>query len=125
MMSWDKPILKQGKVGKVLFISLLSFLFRPNQTIFAACSFLDSTIDYLAQYRLVDRSRLEMYGRAFTLEDDDEDGIISYEVFQSCVYTRRDNENQLISTKKSYDLYFYGKQSEAKAVFCFLNKNVF
>lgn len=41
---------------------------------------LDSTIDYLAQYRLVDRSRLEMYGRAFTLEDEDEDGIISYEV---------------------------------------------
>ena len=99
-MSWDKPILKQGKVGKVLFISLLSFLFRPNQTIFAACFFLDSTIDYLAQYRLVDRSRLEMYGRAFTLEDDDEDGIISYEVFQFCVYIRRDNENQLISTKK-------------------------
>ena len=43
-----------------------------------------------------------MYGRAFTLEDDDEDGIISYEVFQSCVYTRRD-ENELIS-KKSYGL---------------------
>ncbi|XP_078343229.1 uncharacterized protein LOC144628969 isoform X2 [Oculina patagonica] len=39
----------------------------------------DSTIDYLAQYRLVDRSRLEMYGRAFTLEDENEDGIISYE----------------------------------------------
>ena len=46
------------------------------------CHFLDSTIDYLAQYRLVDRSRLEMYGRAFTLEDEDEDGIISYEVFK-------------------------------------------
>ena len=29
-MSWGKPILKQGKVGKVLFISLLSFLFRPK-----------------------------------------------------------------------------------------------
>ena len=42
--------------------------------------FLDSSIDYLAQYRLVDRSHLEMYGRAFTLEDEDEDGIISYEV---------------------------------------------
>ena len=42
---------------------------------------LDSNIDYLAQYRLVDRSHLEMYGRAFTLEDEDEDGIISYEVF--------------------------------------------
>lgn len=39
----------------------------------------DSNIDYLAQYRLVDRSHLEMYGRAFTLEDEDEDGIISYE----------------------------------------------
>ncbi|XP_022805080.1 DNA ligase 1-like [Stylophora pistillata] len=39
----------------------------------------DSTIDYIAQYRLVDRSRLEMYGRAFTLEDEDEDGMISYE----------------------------------------------
>ena len=57
-----------------------------NQTMFIACLFLDSTIDYLAQYRLVDRSRLEMYGRAFTLEDDNEDGIISYEVFQSYVY---------------------------------------
>ena len=73
-----------------------------NQTRFATCFLSDSTIDYLAQYRLVDRSRLEMYGRAFTLEDDDEDGIISYEVFQSCVYTRRD-ENELIS-KKSYGL---------------------
>ena len=46
-----------------------------------------------------------MYGRAFTLEDDDEDGIISYEVFQSCVYIRRDNENQLISTKKRVMIY--------------------
>lgn len=73
-----------------------------NQTMSIACLFLDSTIDYLAQYRLVDRSRLEMYGRAFTLEDDNEDGIISYEVFQSYVYTRRDNENDLIS--KVYSL---------------------
>ncbi|CAH3016959.1 unnamed protein product [Porites evermanni] len=39
----------------------------------------DSTIDYIAQYRLVNRSHLEMYGRAFTLEDEDEDGLISYE----------------------------------------------
>ena len=37
-------------------------------------------IDYIAQYRLVNRSHLEMYGRAFTLEDEDEDGLISYEV---------------------------------------------
>ena len=81
MMSWGKPISKQGKVGKVLFISLLSFLFRPQSNNVCCLFVLDSTIDYLAQYRLVDRSRLEMYGRAFTLEDDDEDGIISYEVF--------------------------------------------
>ena len=123
-MSWDKPILKQGKVGKVLFISLLSFLFRPNQTIFAACFFLDSAIDYLAQYRLVDRSRLEMYGRAFTLEDDDEDGIISYEVFQFCVYIRRDNEKQLISTKKRVMIYSSTEiKAKAKSVFClFFNK---
>ena len=69
---------------------------------FISCLFLDSTIDYLAQYRLVDRSRLEMYGRAFTLEDDNEDGIISYEVFQSYVYTRRDNENDFISKVYSF-----------------------
>jgi len=73
-----------------------------NQTMFISCLFLDSTIDYLAQYRLVDRSRLEMYGRAFTLEDDNEDGIISYEVFQSYVYTRRDNENDFISKVYSF-----------------------
>lgn len=74
-----------------------------NQTMFIAFLFLDSTIDYLAQYRLVDRSRLEMYGRAFTLEDDNEDGIISYEVFQSYVYlTRRDNENEFISKVYSF-----------------------
>ncbi|KAK3750165.1 hypothetical protein QZH41_015394, partial [Actinostola sp. cb2023] len=40
---------------------------------------IDSTIDYLAQYRLVDRSKIEVYGRAFTLEDEEERGIISYE----------------------------------------------
>ena len=73
-----------------------------NQTMFIACLLLDSTIDYLAQYRLVDRSRLEMYGRAFTLEDDNEDGIISYEVFQSYVYTRKDNENDFISKVYSF-----------------------
>ena len=47
----------------------------------------------------MDRSRLEMYGRAFTLEDDDEDGIISYEVFHFYVYTRGDNESEFISKK--------------------------
>ena len=40
----------------------------------------DSTIDYLAQYRLVDKSKLELYGRPFALEDEDEDDIITYEV---------------------------------------------
>ncbi|XP_031573683.1 transcriptional regulator ATRX-like [Actinia tenebrosa] len=39
----------------------------------------DSTIDYLAQYRLVDRAKIEVYGRAFALEDEDERGIINYE----------------------------------------------
>ncbi|EDO44314.1 predicted protein [Nematostella vectensis] len=39
----------------------------------------DSTIDYLAQYRLVDRSKIEVYGRAFTVEDEDEEGILTYE----------------------------------------------
>ena len=43
-----------------------------------------------------------MYGRAFTLEDDNEDGIISYEVFQSYVYTRRDNENKFLSKVYSF-----------------------
>ena len=80
---------------------------------FASCFFLDSTIDYLAQYRLVDRSRLEMYGRAFTLEDDDEDGIISYEVFQSCVYTRRGDEDELISKKRVMVHSFTENKSDA------------
>ena len=53
---------------------------RESQITFERLTLLDSTIDYLAQYRLVDRSRLEMFGRAFTLEDEDEDGVISYEV---------------------------------------------
>ena len=52
---------------------------RKKLLITIAC-FADSTIDYIAQYRLVNRSHLEMYGRAFTLEDEDEDGLISYEV---------------------------------------------
>lgn len=104
-MSWDKQILKQGKVSKVVFISLLSYQFQPKSNdFFFACFFLDSTIDYLAQYRLVDRSRLEMYGRAFTLEDDDEDGIISYEVFQFYVYIRRDNKSEAISKKELWSI---------------------
>ena len=67
----------------------LDWVISKKQTILylsvhVICSFhfSDSTIDYIAQYRLVDRSRLEMYGRAFTLEDEDEDGIISYEVLK-------------------------------------------
>lgn len=104
-MSWDKQILKQGKVSKVVFISLLSYQFQPKSNdFFFVCFFLDSTIDYLAQYRLVDRSRLEMYGRAFTLEDDDEDGIISYEVFQFYVYIRRDNKSEAISKKELWSI---------------------
>ena len=64
------------------------------------CSFhfSDSTIDYIAQYRLVDRSRLEMYGRAFTLEDEDEDGIISYEVLKS-FYTRQEKRAKVTLLK--------------------------
>lgn len=81
-----------------------------------ACRFLDSTIDYLAQYRLVDRSRLEMYGRAFTLEDEDEDGIISYEViWYNYVYTRRDDENEVTvdgKQNKATSLYHGVKQRQ-------------
>ena len=39
-----------------------------------------SNIDFMAQYRLVDKNNLEKYGRAFAVEDEDEDDIITFEV---------------------------------------------
>ena len=39
--------------------------------------FADGSIDYLAHYQLVKPSNLEVYGKAFLVEDNDENNIIS------------------------------------------------
>ena len=37
----------------------------------------DGSIDYLTHYRLVKPSNLETYGKAFLVEDDDENNVIN------------------------------------------------
>ncbi|KAI0222505.1 hypothetical protein LSAT2_026249 [Lamellibrachia satsuma] len=36
----------------------------------------DASIDFLCHYRLVDPNKLDMYARAFVVEDDDKDGVV-------------------------------------------------
>ena len=38
--------------------------------------FTDASIDFLCHYRLVDPNKLDMYARAFVVEDDDKDGVV-------------------------------------------------
>lgn len=40
----------------------------------------DASIDYLQAYRLVDLRKVDVYARAFVVEDDNKTGILKYEV---------------------------------------------
>jgi hypothetical protein len=46
-------------------------------------SIADGDIDYLAHYRLVDPGKIEMYAKAFVVEDEDFDAALSYKVRSS------------------------------------------
>lgn len=40
----------------------------------------DASIDYLQAYRLVDMKKIDVYARAFVVEDDNKTGVLKYEV---------------------------------------------
>ena len=68
---------KLGTVGLIVGSELCYLLFTELLLRYR----LGAAIDFLAQYYLVDRAKLWGYARAFAAEDEDEDGIISFQVY--------------------------------------------
>ena len=77
------------KKGGTVLLEYMKKMIEDSQLVDKLEPERDASIDYLQAYRLVDQKKIDVYARAFVVEDENKSGILKYEVISQSFFLHK------------------------------------